>query len=132
MPIYEYRCKKCLIIWEKYKDKIPKKVASTIKCISCGKKAEKMISTCSINVVGTLHKVSKSDVDRAYKEMIDDSKERLKLENAVNPYAKYTMDVKTQVDNGLARRRSDREQSNANKVYRKYTEEAYKRINKKL
>lgn len=109
MPIYEYKCEKCKIIWEDYRDTIPKRIPQKKKCRKCGRMAIKELSMGTFHIKGTIHKWAKSDVTRMYNEMIDDSKERLKTQKS--PYATYSMNADKAIASGEVKRLSDKEAS---------------------
>lgn len=137
MPIYEYECHKCKIGWEKITRSIPKVVPQKSKCPECGKMGDKVISSSSFRIKGKVArqiggpKMKKQDVKNFYNEAITDSKERLKLENNKSPYSNYKMNESWWRKNG-ARKVNDIEQGRKNKRARELTEEAYKRVKKKL
>lgn len=109
MPTYEFGCNNCGEVFDHIYQSVPKKMPKTRKCVTCGKKASRLISLPSVKIAGKVAKIGKSNVTQFYNEAIQDSRERLKVENAPSPYKRYVPDLKKLTDDGTLRKLSDTE-----------------------
>ena len=109
MIFYDFKCDKCNIIWEKDYPSIPKKPNKKIKCLKCGKWAERYYSTVglpSAKVSGTKHRVQRQDVQKVYEAELEDSKIRLSKDYQMkhSPYKSYKPNIPQMVKDGVATR----------------------------
>ena len=109
MPTYEFSCHKCELIFEHIYQTIPKKIPKSKKCPACGKLAEKMISSGVFHMKGMPYRLGKTEVNTFYNEAIRDSKERLDVNQAHNPYKRYVPNYNVLTKNGTLRKMSDSE-----------------------
>jgi putative FmdB family regulatory protein len=122
MPIYEFSCHKCELVFDKLYREIPKKIPKKAKCPECGKLADKEFCVGTFKVKGKPYRLSKSDVMNFYNGAIEDSKEGLKLENTKSPYRRYVPDFNTLTKNGTLRQLSDKELKETEHTTRKIGE----------
>lgn len=134
MIFYDFKCDKCDIIWEKEYARIPKS-AKKMKCPQCNKWAQRYYSANScptVKIAGTKHKVGQSDLNRVYNEMIDDSKERLKLQNQHKntPYKSYVPDYKKMVEEGTLKPCSEKRVKQKMETAKHLTAHAFEKAGK--
>lgn len=106
MPTYEFACEKCELVFDHIYESVPKKIPKRRKCPSCGKQAPKVISIPTFKVAGKAARLGKTNVTGFYNEAINDSRERLKVENTPSPYKRYRPDYDTLVKQGTLRKMS--------------------------
>lgn len=109
MPTYEFGCENCGEVFDHIYQSVPKKMPKTKKCISCGKKANRLISAGNFHMKGKPYRLGKKEVNTFYNEAIQDSKDRLKVGNAYNPYKRYKPNLDVLTKTGGLRKLSDRE-----------------------
>lgn len=109
MPTYEFGCEHCGEVFDHIYQSVPKKMPKTRKCVSCGKKAPRLISAGNFHMKGIQYRVGKTEVNTFYNEAIRDSRERLDVDKAHSPYKRYKPNVDSLVKTGEARRLSESE-----------------------
>jgi putative FmdB family regulatory protein len=109
MPTYEFGCNNCGEVFDHIYQSVPKKMPKTRKCVTCGKKASRLFSVAAIKVSGKVAKIGKSNVMNFYNEAIQDSKDRLDVDQATSPYVKYKPNVGELTKKGVLRKMSDSE-----------------------
>jgi len=109
MPTYEFSCHKCELIFEHIYQTIPKKIPKSKKCPECGKLAEKMISSGVFHMKGMPYRLGKTEVNTFYNEAIRDSRDRLDVDNAPNPYKRYKPNLDVLTKNGTLRKMTQSE-----------------------
>jgi putative FmdB family regulatory protein len=108
MPTYEFGCNSCGEVFDHIYQSVPKKMPKTKKCITCGKKASRLISAPSaIKVSGKIAKIGKSNVTQFYNEAIQDSKSY--LANMKSPYKRYQANADWLVETGQIKKVSESE-----------------------
>lgn len=113
MPTYEFDCKHCSLIFEHLFLEIPKKLPKKKKCPECGKLSERILSLGTFKISGRTAKIGKSNVLGFYNEAINDSRERLKVENTPSPYKRYVPNYDVLTKDGTLRKMSDSELASA-------------------
>jgi putative FmdB family regulatory protein len=110
MPTYEFGCNSCGEVFDHIYQSVPKKMPKTKKCISCGKKASRLISAPSaIKVSGRVTKIGKSNITQFYNEALQDSKERLDVDKTQSPYKRYKPNLDVLTKDGTLRKMTDSE-----------------------
>jgi putative FmdB family regulatory protein len=120
MPTYEFGCNSCGEIFDHIYQSVPKKMPKTKKCITCGKKASRLISApLGIKVSGRVAKIGKSNITQFYNEAIQDSKDRLDVDKVSSPYTKYKPNIDVLTKNGVLKKMSNKEIKNQEASARK-------------
>ena len=109
MPTYEFGCNNCGEVFDHIYQSVPKKMPKTRKCVTCGKKASRLFSVAAIKVSGKVAKIGKSNVSGFYNEAIQDSKNRLDVDKAHSPYARYVPNYDVLTKTGQLRKMSHSE-----------------------
>jgi putative FmdB family regulatory protein len=110
MPTYEFGCNSCGEVFDHIYQSVPKKMPKTKKCISCGKKASRLISApLGIKVSGKAAKIGKSNITQFYNEALQDSKERLDVDKTQSPYKRYKPNLDVLTKDGTLRKMTDSE-----------------------
>jgi putative FmdB family regulatory protein len=110
MPTYEFGCNNCGEHFDHIYQSVPKKMPKTRKCITCGKKASRLISSpTAIKVSGRVSKIGKSNVTQFYNEAIQDSKDRLDVDKAQSPYQRYVPNLDVLTKTGQLKKMSHSE-----------------------
>ena len=109
MPTYEFSCHKCELIFEHIYQSVPKNIPKKKKCPECGKLAEKLISAGVFHMKGMPYRIGKKEVHTFYNEAIQDSRDRLQVENTYKPYKTYLPNIKKMVSEGNARKMTSSE-----------------------
>lgn len=122
MPIYEFSCHKCELIFDRLYKEVPKKLPKKTKCPECGKMADREFCVGTFHVKGQPYRLSKSDVMNFYNGAIEDSKENLKLENTKSPYRRYVPNFDALTKDGTLRQLSDKEIKDRHQTTRKIGE----------
>jgi len=120
MPTYEFDCKRCKLIFEQLYMDIPKKLPKKKKCPECGKLSDRILSVGTFKISGRTAKIGKSNVLGFYNDAVNDSRERLKVENTPSPYKRYVPNYDVLTKDGTLRKMSSSEiasrQSNVQKI----------------
>jgi len=103
MPTYEFGCNNCGLSFDHIYESVPKKMPKTKKCPKCGNKAAREISAGHFHMKGRAYRIGKTEVNTFYNEAIRDSRERLDVDKAYNPYKRYKPNVDALVKRGEAR-----------------------------
>lgn len=116
MPTYEFDCKKCKLIFEHLYMEIPQKMPKKKKCPECGKLSERILSLGTFKISGRTAKIGKSNVLGFYNDAIEDSKERLKLQNTPSPYQRYKPNIEKLTKDGTLRKITDKEKQSRQQI----------------
>jgi putative FmdB family regulatory protein len=119
MPTYEFGCDKCKLVFEHLYMNIPKKLPKRKKCPECGKQADRVLSATTFKVSGRVAKIGKSNVHSFYNEAIQDTRDRLKVNNTPSPYKRYVPNYDVLTKDGTLRKMSQSEVQNKHNSTRK-------------
>jgi len=119
-------------------EKPPKKIPKSVQCPLCGSKAEYAPEGPGISFKGGGwtgkfydRDSNESKAKEHYQQHIRDTKEAIKGESGVSPYAKMEINHEYWKEKGVARKVTDKEAVSREKIGKKIAQEAAKNMDKK-